>query len=137
MAETYLIGVGHNVPQINLVNITSIDPGSMGDPFASPKALPLYDPGSVEQDLEVGLMTVGFAGVTWKFTRLSYAQYTYLSSTYCNNGLSGDVTIYTTLGTDTYYRMNAKMHLKKPIEIRSEYRYQEAEVKFVKLWTAA
>jgi hypothetical protein len=137
MSETYLIGVGYNVSQGSLVNIMSIDPCSCDDPFASPKALPLYDDGSVEQDLEVGLMAVSFASVVWKFTRLSYDQYEYLKTTYCNGGLSGEVTIYTTLGGVAYYRRNAIMHLKKPIEIRSEYRYQEAEVKFMKLRTAA
>lgn len=137
MAETYLIGAGYDVPQDELVDITSIDPDSLGDPFAAPKVTPLYDAGAVEQDLEVGLMTVSFASVTWKFTRLSYAQYSYLSSTYCGGGLSGEVTIYTTLGGDDYTRMNAIMHLKKQIEIKSEYRYQEAEVKFMKLRTAA
>ncbi len=135
-AETYLIGVGYDVDQDDLVNITSLPPMS-ADPFASPKALPLYDPGITKQRLTGELTSEGFASVTWKFTRLSYEQYEYLQTTYCNGGLSGKVTIYTQLGGASYYRMNALIHLKKPKEYQSEYRYQEAEVEFIKLAAAA
>lgn len=135
-AEQYAIAAGLNVPYGSLVNIELILPG--GDEyFAGPKALPLYDDGEVDPILDGDLQERGYASVTWFFTRLTYAQYSYLKTTYCNGGLSGDVTIYTTLGDTTFYRMNAKIHLKKPKDLRSEYRYQDAEVLFVKLGLAA
>lgn len=134
--ESYKIAAGYNVGSGSLVNIESITPTN-DEPFAAPKALPLYDDGlpAVRGD---GLITLrGFAAVTWQFGRLTFGQYSYLKSTYCGGGLSGLVTINTTLGGSTYSRMNAVMVLKKPKELHSEYRYTEAEVEFTKLEAAS
>ncbi len=133
--SNYKIAAGWNVGSGSLVDITTITPVD-DEPFAEPKALPLYDDGptKIYGDGSTGIF--GFAAVTWAWTRLTYAQYTYLKTTYCNGGLSGQVTILTTLGSSTFVRMNAWIGLKKPKELRSEYRYQEAEITFTRLAVA-
>ncbi|SRR5260221_4390112 len=136
--EDYRIGAGHNVGIGSLQNIESITP-SGDEPFAGPKAFPLYDDGQIKMKLNRLVYASGFPNITWQFTRLTYKQYLYLRSTYCSGGLSGFVTIYTTLNASltTYYRMNASIVLKKMVEIKSEYRFQECPVLFVGLEAAA
>lgn len=136
--EDYRIAAGHNVIIGSLVNIETITP-SGDEPFAAPKAFPLYDDGQVHMKLNRLVFTSGFPNIQWLWTRLTYKQYLYLRSTYCSGGLSGFVTIYTTLadGLTTYHRMNASIVLKKMVDIKSEYRFQECPVQFVGLEAAA
>lgn len=135
--EDYRIGVGHNVPLVNLMVISSITPP--GDiPFPPPKGLPTYDDGKVDPVLNGELQERGYAVAGWFFTRMSYAQLSYLRTTYCAGGLWGLVTIYTQLeGTATFTRVNANMHIKKAVEIRSEYRYLEVTVEFTRIGLAS
>lgn len=137
--EDYRIGVGHDVAiGTDLKNIESITPTG-DEPFSAPKAFPLYDDGQIKMKLNRLVYASGFPSITWQFSRLTYLQYLYLRNTYCSGGLSGFVTIYTTLGTSltNYSRMNASMVLKKMNEIKSEYRFQECPVLFVGLEAAA
>lgn len=135
--EDYRIATGHNVPLVNLAILSSITP--VGDlPFPLPKGLPTYDDGKVDPVLNGELQERGYAAATWFFTRLSYAQYAYLRTTYCAGGLWGLVTIYTQLeGQAAFTCVNAIMHLKKAVEIRSEYRYQDVVIEFTRIGLAA
>ncbi len=134
--SSYKIAANWNVGSGSLVDITSITPTG-DEPFAEPKALPLFDDGLVKIRGDGSTGIYGFAAVTWMWTRLTYAQFSYLRSNYCNGGLSGKVTINTTLGSSTFVRMNAWITLKKPREMRAEYRYQDAEVIFSRLAVAS
>jgi hypothetical protein len=134
--ELNLIGVGYNVPQISLVNIAGIVPsGSVA--FASPKSLALYENGEIEPLLTMHIFTEGYASLTWLFGFLFYEQYTYLSSTYCNNGLSGEVTISSYFGSISPTRKNAILTLPTPKQLQSEYRYKQVPVLFTKLAAAS
>lgn len=135
--EDYRIAAGYNVALVNLVVISSITPP--GDiPFPPPKGLPTYDDGKVDAVLNGELQERGYAIASWFFTRMSYAQLSYLRTTYCNGGLWGLVTIYTQLeGAATFTRVNTIMHIKKAIEITSEYRYQNVVIEFTRLGLAA
>lgn len=137
MSEGYKIASGYNVALGSLVDIETITPSS-DEPFAGPQVIALYDDGllAVRGD---GLITIrGFASVTWRFGRMTYAQYAYLKATYCGGGLSGLVTILTALGSATKVRMNAAMTLKKPVDLHAEVWYRAPiDVVFTKLETAA
>lgn len=128
----YKIGVGYNVALGSLVDISSITPS--GDmPFASPEVLPHFDPG-LENVRGDGLTSYsGFQKISWSFGFLTYPQWVYLSSTYCNNSLSGKVTIYTTLATLSFVRMNAILILPKPTSLQAENWYKKASVDFTRL----
>lgn len=130
--ELYAIAAGYNVALGSLVLISSINPGD-GDTYDPPKGLPLFDDGQVEARLDGHLSTQGYNEVTLFFTRLSYLQYSYWKSTYCNGGLSGEVTVLLTLGSSSFVRKNSIMHIKKPKELDSEYRYKNVEITFTKL----
>lgn len=133
------IAAGWNVSLGSLVNIATITPAG-DEQFAPPKSLPLYDDGLVKIDGDGNIKLLGYASTSWMFTRLTYAQYWYLKNTYCSGGLSGPVTILTSVAgnvTTTWTRLNAIMILKKPKEQRSEYRYQDVEVLFTRLRTAS
>lgn len=130
--ELYAIGAGYNVAEVDLDLLSGINPGD-GDTYDPPKGLPLFDDGQVEPRLDGHISTQGYSAVTWFFTRMSYLQYSYFKSTYCNGTLSGEVTILTTLGSSSFVRKNAIVTLKKPKDNRSEYRYQDVEFTFTKL----
>lgn len=137
MADLYAIGVGYNVPLLSLVRVPSIAvPGvqRLGDP----KATPLWDDGEVKVRLGGMLDPRGYEAVTWEFGFMLFEQYSYLRATYCNGGLSGEVTIYTNVeGSATYERLNAIMSIKSPAAMNSEYRYKPTPVTFTKLRAAA
>jgi hypothetical protein len=128
MSDIYMIGAGYDVPLDELQAITSL-PGS-GEKFAEPRAIPLYSSGQKRFTLARGIYTGGFASVIWRFGILYYVQWAYLSSTYCGGGLSGEVTINTTLNSTSFSRQNAIMQLKDPIDMQAEYWYKGADALF-------
>jgi hypothetical protein len=133
MSQGLKLAAGFDVALGSLVDITTITPTS-DEPFADPKELPLYDDGILKIRGDGLVTTQGFATVVWMFTRATYAQYRWLRTQYCSNGLSGPVTILTRLGGSTSTtRMNAIMVLPKPSEVKSEFRYQQLNVRFTRL----
>jgi hypothetical protein len=134
MSDLYALAAGYNVAQGSLALITSITPGG-DEAFSMPLVWPLYNPGETKARLSGTLYSSGYASIEWRFGRLTFLQWDYLSSTYCSGGLSGLVTVYTTLNNkSTYVRRNAIMTLKKPNELTSEgYWYTRAPVLFTKL----
>ncbi len=130
--EDYRIATGFNVALGSLTNIEGITPPG-DEPFAAPKALPLYDQGKIAVRLNGLQFTRGYPNVQWFFSRMTYVQLAYLASTYCSGGLSGQVTIYTTLGAAAYSRMNAVINLPKPATLRSQYRYTDVAITFTRL----
>ena len=130
------IAAGYNVALVNLIRISSIIP-SGDEYFGDPKSVGLYDQGIVKYNGLGGITTQGFRMAPWMFTRLTWLQYYYASATWCGGGLSGEVTILTPLNSQngTYTRLNAILHLPKPSELRSEYRYNEVPFKFTRLRT--
>lgn len=136
-AESYSIASGWDVALGSLVNVENITPTN-DVPFDPPKGIPGYEEGNKKVRGDGLILTQGYANVTWHWTRLTYAQYAYLKSTYCSGGLSGQVTIYTTLGSASYSRMNAIMFLPMAKELRGEYgRYLEVDILFTHLKPAA
>src|SRR5512135_1522427 len=94
---SYLIAANYNVALASLVNIETITPTNdraFYPPMARGYALRGLRKGRLNG---VGFRS-GFWKVTWFFKVATYAQYEYLSTTYCGGSLSGQVTIYTTTG---------------------------------------
>lgn len=134
--ELYALAAGYDVVIGSLVKLTTIIPSS-DVAFAGPAGIAHYDPGLVKIQGDGEVRLVGFAKVTWLEGILTFPQYTYLSANYCNNGLSGPVTIYTTLGGVSYVRMNAIMTLRKPAEMQAQFWYKGASIDFTRLRPAA
>jgi len=135
--ELYALASGYNVPLGSLVKITSIIPGG-DEAFAGPAGIAHYDPGLVKINGDGTIRLIGFAKVIWLEGFLTYAQLPYLSTTYCSGGLTGPVTIYTTLGTPTFVRMNALMTLPKPTDLQSRMSwYTKAGIAFTRLKPAS
>lgn len=128
MSEGYLIGAGYNVPLVSLTDIESIVVSSQV--FAGPKVLPLYDDGEEKMRFNRQLFDGGYPSIDWEFGILYYPQRDYLSSTYCSGGRSGLVTIYTTLGSSTFVRVNAVMWIPKKIMMSAEYWFTKARITF-------
>lgn len=127
---------GWNQPLVNLIRISSIIP-SGDEYFADPKSVGLYNLGMAHIDGDGNVKLLGYAMAPWMFTRLTWLQWAYASATWCNNGLSGPVTILTPLNSNngTYTRLNATLILPNPSEMRSQYRYTEATFRFTRLRT--
>lgn len=120
--SSYLIGAGHNVALVSLVNIESIV--ATGDgyrKFYAPQAIPHAAMGTRRGKLNGVGYRSGFYNVDWVFSVLTRNQYDYLSSTYCNSGLEGVVTIYTTVGKQTYARYNASIDLPPMDQIQNAF----------------
>ena len=113
--QQYKIASGYNVASGSLVNVETIVP-SGDQPFFSPRASGLYDPGTERDRGDGTILYVGFAWLYWEFQVMTRAQLAYLRTTYCGGDWSGKVTINTTLGGTTYSRMNAVMKLPKPVD---------------------
>lgn len=134
--QQYAIGAGYNMPLISLVRISVIIPTD-DIAFASPKGTPLYNPGSPYTNTNGVIATTGFRKQTWRFDFMTYEQWAYLSSTYCSGGISGPVTILTTLGSSTFYRMNAIIDIKQPTVFQSSNWYQRVDIDFTRLAAAS
>jgi hypothetical protein len=130
------IGVGWDVPLVSLIRISSIKPTD-DEYFADPKSTGLYNLGMAKIDGDGNVKLIGFRMAPWGFTRLTWLQWYYASSTWCGNGLSGPVTILTPLNSHngTYTRVNAILILPNPSEMHSEYRYNDVQFKFTRLRT--
>lgn len=110
----YRLAANHNVALNSLTNIETIVVS--GRAFTAPKALGSFDPGVFRIRTDGTLYLAGKPFQRWFFEVITFAQYTYLQSTYCAGGYSGKVTVYTRPGTTTYARYNAIMRLPKPSE---------------------
>lgn len=108
--EDYRIGVGYNVALVDLVNIELIIP--TGDiAFYPPNGYWHHSPG-VRKGRGNGLgFYAGYDSVRWQIDVVTQKQNQYLRDTYCSGGFSGQVTIYTRIGTIAYARFNAVMDL--------------------------
>lgn len=128
------IAAGWNVSLGSLIPIASITPSS-DEAFAPPKSTGLYNPGKAIPSGDGNMFLQGYASIGWMFTRLTWLQYYYASTTWCSGGLSGPVTILVPLNSQngTYTRRNAILVLPAPKDLRSEYRYQEATFMFTRL----
>lgn len=139
MSELFAIGAGHDVPYGSLTLVTNlVIPGS--EPFGMPLAIPLWSDGDIRVRLDYALDPRGYPDTAWLFGFMYWPQYTFLRTTYCNGGLSGEVTIYTTVeGGESYERLNATMWLPTPAEISGQngHWYKETKVRFVDLQAAA
>lgn len=127
--ENYAIAANHNVSQNSLVNIETIKPNGDTYYFFAPKAIGSYDPGrpNVRGD---GLISFnGSASVIWKFPIMTRLQLAYARTTWCNNGWSGYVTIYTTTGGITYARYNANLLISLPNQFDGSF-YANKDVSF-------
>jgi len=129
------IGVGWNVAQMSLTLLTSISVG--GQKIFGPKVIPQYNPGLIKFKGTGLVKTIGYKSVKWMFGVLYYDQWAYFSSTYCDNGLSGKVTVYTNLGTSTYVRLNGIMVLPSPDTMQSNNWYVKAPVMITRLQPAS
>ena len=127
------IGAGWNVPLISLTLLTSITPPGDSMPLAGPEVVPHYDPGLIKITGSGFVKTVGFQKVDWIEGILTYLGWPYLSATYCNNGLSGPVTVYTNLGSPTYVRVNAILVIDAPNSMQSGNWYKKAPVHITRI----
>ncbi len=113
----YRIGAGWNLPLGSLTNIELIRP--TGDKyFYPPKSFGTYQPGQFRIRGDGLVYTAGFPTLDWPWFGnpngyLTYAQRAYLSTTFCNGGDSGKVTIYSKQRySNVYVRSNAVMILE-------------------------
>ena len=111
--QQYAIAAGWNVAQNSLVN-TDLVFGLGGLLSAQVKARGLFLEGEEKTDGLGRMYFEGYNACTWLLDVTIYPTLDSLRSTYCNGGWDGLVTIYTTLGGETYYRRNAIMKLPQP-----------------------
>jgi hypothetical protein len=127
------IGVGWNVPLISLTLFTSILPTSDSMRFVGPEVTRHYNPGLIKITGTGKVKTLGYPSTKWLEGILTYLGYAYLSTTYCSGGLSGYVTVYTTLGTPTYVRRNAILILDAPDSYQGVNWYKTAPVHITRI----
>lgn len=127
------IGVGRNVPLISLTLLTSILPPGDSMRLVGPEVTRHYNPGLIKITGSGHVKTLGYKSTKWLEGILTYLGYAYLSTTYCGGGLSGDITVYTTLGTPTYVRMNAIMILDAPDSYQGINWYKSAPVHITRI----
>jgi hypothetical protein len=131
------IGVGWDVAQDSLTLLTSILPTGDSMKLVGPEVVPHFNPGLIKITGNGFVKTTGYKSVKWVEGILTYLGYAYLSATYCNNGLSGPVTVYTNLGTPTYVRVNAIMILDAPDSYQAENWYKRAPVHITRIRPAS
>lgn len=111
--QLYAIASGHDQTLNSLSNIETISVNGYKFVVVG-RARGSYKRGRREITGRGGDAWNGYQTTQWVMAGLFYAQLTYLRDTYCGGEWSGEVTIYTTLGGDTYYRCNATMRLDNP-----------------------
>ena len=129
------IGVGWDVALVDLVLLTSIV--VTGQRFVGPQVIAHYNPGLIKFRGTGTVKTLGYKSIKWLEGILTYDQWAYLSSTYCSNGISGLVTVYTNLGTSSYVRLNGIMVLPVPDTMQAKNWYTSAPVTIGRLQPAA
>lgn len=129
------IGVGWDVAFGSLTVLTSIVVS--GQPIFGPEVIPHYSPGIYKFQGNGLVKTLGYQTVQWMFGILTYAQYAYLSTTYCGGGFSGKVTVWTNLGTPTYVRVNAIMVLPDQKNLQALNWYKKSAVDLTRIQPAA
>lgn len=130
----YRIAAGWNVALGSLVNIESILPGGDLYRFKAPQAYGFYNAGQQRIRGDGMQYLAGFASVSWHWGVLTRPQFEYLRTTYCNGAFSGKVTIYTTLGSSSYSRMNAVMIVPSPAGLDGAlYAFRDFNVQMIRL----
>ncbi len=129
------IGAGWNVAEMSLTLLTSISVG--GQKVFGPQVIPHYNPGLIKFKGTGLVKTLGYKSVRWLEGILTYDQWAYFSSTYCDNGLSGKVTVLTNLGTSSYVRLNAIMVLPVPDTMQAKNWYTAAPIMLTRLVPAS
>lgn len=117
--QQYAIAAGHNVALNMLTNIETILVD--GVYFALVKGRGSFSQGNRLYDGSGGDYFDGYSVTTWLLDVLTYPRLDYLRTTYCAGAWDGPVTIYTTLGGDTYYRRNAIMKLELPNNVDGQF----------------
>lgn len=105
--QEYMIAAGHNIPLNNLINIETIKPPADARYFFLLQAIGNYNPGNpnVRGDGLYGFN--GKPSTVWFFPIMTRKQLSYARTTWANGGWSGPVTIYSTMGDESYARYNA------------------------------
>lgn len=117
-----------------LANIEDITPSGDWRGFTVPDGFASYSPGQTKQRPDGIVYTTGYPTVTWRFGGITRKQYIYLRDTYCNDGLSGKVTIRTLKEDHTYGNFNAVMIVPQLPELtRRLGSYEDCDVRFIRL----
>lgn len=129
----FQIAAGYN-NAVGLVNIESITPSTDWRAFTVPDGFASYSPGERKTRPDGIDYTRGYPTVTWNFAGITRKQYIYLRDTYCNDGLSGKVTIRTLKEDNTYANFNAVMHVPQLPELtRRLGSYEDCDIRFTRL----
>lgn len=131
------IAAGWDVPLLSLTLFTSILPTSDSMKFVGPEVTPHYNPGLIKITGSGFVKTLGYKSTKWMEGILTYLGYAYLSNTYCSGGLSGKITVYTTLGSPTYVRVNAIMILDAPDSYQAQNWFKKAPVHITRIKPAS
>lgn len=109
--QKHAIGVGHGVALNSLTNWERLTAG--GVYFRPVRSWGNYNDGVDRIRQDGRLYQTGEQSTAWDWI-CYHLQYAYVSTTYCNGGRDGDVTIYTITNTpQTYARFNAHLVLPK------------------------
>lgn len=129
----FQLAVGYN-NAANLTNIESITPSGDYRAFTVPDGFASYSPGQTKQRPDGIIYTSGYPTTTWRFGGMTRKQYIYLRDTYCNDGLSGKVTVRTLKEDGTYSNFNAVMIVPQLPELsRRGAAYEDVDVRFVRM----
>lgn len=136
MAPFYLYAIAPlwNVALASLTNFESLS--ISGEPALKVGGMyGTYDPGVMRIRGDGTLYLAGYPSCALPFPGITRGQVRYLSVTFCNNGYSGKVTIYTRLDDPaTYARYNAVMRLPKLSESQKRWSsFQDYIVRFDRL----
>lgn len=132
----YKIAAGAN-NAAGLVNIESLVP-SGGTAFYPPEGYGGYNPGQFRIRADGTVYIAGFASTVWRFKKLTRKQYDYLRSTYCGSSYSGNVTIATRTGADSYSNLTGVLILPIPADMERHFTvWQNVDLRFVRLTTAS
>lgn len=114
----YWIAIGNdNVP--GLVRVQQILATGESAYYDAPLAVPGYSPGVRRTTLNGLDYFSGNKSVRWLFGLWSWYQYEFWSTTYCEGGYSGLVTIRTRVGRRAFADYNAVCHLPTPAEMKA------------------
>ncbi len=114
----YQIAVGHNNAG-GLATLEGITPSGDIYAFQPFQVYPNYSAGEFAIRADGLLYVRGYPFQEWRFALMSWVQFRYLQTTYCNGGYAGEVTIRTRLeDPTTYANYNAVMRLPQLINQR-------------------
>lgn len=129
----FQLAAGYN-NAAGLANIENITPSGDYRAFTVPDGFASYSPGQSKQRADGLVYTTGYPTVTWRFGGLTRKQYIYLRDTYCNDGLSGKVTVRTLKEDGTYGNFNAVMIVPQLPELsRRLGAYEDCDIRFIRM----